>query len=131
MADLEGVFSDPNGPAYQRTETRTGPPLDYVAGKLRACLEAVHSLHADAARHAVGCLPANRPPGSPYAVSAQDLECGTHAALHYAVVAYLALNNMLALANSPDLVNQLLGMSRDEFKVWLDRIDREGLVTGS
>lgn len=130
MADLEGLFSDPNGPAYQKTETRTGSPLDYVASKLRAYLEATHGLHADAINHAAACPPVVRPPRSPYPISATDLQGEVRAVLHYAVVDYLALNNLLALANSPDLVDQLLGMSRDEFREWLDRIEREGLVAG-
>jgi len=43
---------------------------------------------------------------------------------------YLALNNMLALANEKDLDDRLLAYSRDEFKEWLDRIDQAGSVTG-
>ena len=46
------------------------------------------------------------------------------------IVGYLALNNMLALANEHDLDDRLLAYSRDEFKEWLDRIDQAGSVTG-
>ena len=35
------------GKAYTCTETRTGPPLRYVAEKLRRCVEGLHSLHAE------------------------------------------------------------------------------------
>ena len=44
----ETEFLDPNGGAYECEETRTGPPLEYVAEKLRRTLEALHDeLHAD------------------------------------------------------------------------------------
>jgi hypothetical protein len=45
LHSLGDLFSDPNGPAYQKTETRTGPPLEYVAEKLRSCLCDLHGLH--------------------------------------------------------------------------------------
>jgi len=40
------------------------------------------------------------------------------------------LNNMLALANENKLFERLLGFDYDDLKEWLDRIDREGSVTG-
>ena len=46
------------------------------------------------------------------------------------IVGYLALKNMLALANDTDLGDRLLIYSRDDFKEWLDRIDQAGSVTG-
>lgn len=47
-----------------------------------------------------------------------------------ALTAYLALHNMLALANEKDVVDRLLGYTSDDFKEWLDRIDREGSIHG-
>jgi hypothetical protein len=44
-------------------------------------------------------------------------------------VSYLALNNILALANDREIEQRLLDMSREDFKRWLDDIDREGSVT--
>jgi hypothetical protein len=35
---------DPNGSAYTKKETRVGPPLDYVAEKMRFALESLHEL---------------------------------------------------------------------------------------
>ena len=42
---LDGLYADPNGPAYQQTETRNGPPLEYVAEKLGESLRALHRLN--------------------------------------------------------------------------------------
>ena len=36
----------------------------------------------------------------------------------------------MAVASDNDLNNRLLAYSRDEFKEWLDRIDRGGSITG-
>ena len=50
-------------------------------------------------------------------------------AFHYALVGYLALMNLLAIANDHEISDRLLGMSHEEFESWLDRIDEEGSVT--
>jgi hypothetical protein len=50
-------------------------------------------------------------------------------AFYYGAVSYLALHNMLALANPSEFSDRLLGMNRAEFREWLDGIDREGSVT--
>ena len=113
LESLGDLYSDPNGPAYQKTERRTGPPLEYVAEKLRRSLECLHELHGWTPGAAGG-------KGGPGAV---------RSAFYYAAVAYLALHNMLALADPPEFSDRLLGMSRSEFDDWLDGIDREGSVT--
>ena len=114
LESLGDLYSDPNGPAYQKTESRTGPPLEYVAEKLRRSLECLHELHGQARGTAAGKGGPERAVGS---------------AFYYAAVAYLALHNMLALADPPEFSDRLLGMSRSEFDDWLDVIDREGSVT--
>ncbi len=39
-------LTPPNVPfVYTHTETRTGPPLSYVASKLRGCIFSLHSLN--------------------------------------------------------------------------------------
>ena len=110
----DDLYSAPNGPADERTGQRTGPPLEYVAEKLRRSLEHLHQLHAGA-RGTAGVE--------------TSLERAAQGAFYYAAVAYLALHNMLALANPPDFTDRLLAMSRTEFGEWLDGIDREGSVT--
>lgn len=114
LESLGDLFSDPNGPAYQKTASRTGPPLEYVAEKLRSSLECLHRLHHQARQTPVGN---------------EDTVHGVQSAFYYAAVAYLALNNMLALANPPDFSDRLLEMNHTEFTDWLDGIDREGSVT--
>jgi hypothetical protein len=52
------------------------------------------------------------------------------AAFHHALVAHLALNNMLTMAGDHRLVTRLLAMPADEFDKWLDATDAEGSVTG-
>jgi len=37
-----GIFTGPNASAYERTEMRYGPPLEYVAEKLRNAVEELH-----------------------------------------------------------------------------------------
>ena len=117
LESLGDLFSDPNGPAYQKTETRTGPPLEYVAEKLRSCLCDLHGLHghADALR-----------PQSP---QLDEVRGAAGPAFYHAAVAYLALHNMLALANPPSFIERLLAMSREEFDDWLDGIQLGGSVT--
>ena len=112
--DLGDLYSDPNGPAYQGTQQRTGPPLEYVAEKLRRSLERLHELRAEA-HGTAGVEP--------------TLERAAQGAFYYAAVAYLALHNMLALANPPEFTDRLLAMSHAEFGEWLDGIDQEGSVT--
>ena len=35
--DIDDWFQEPNADAYIKTEERTGPPLDYIAEKMRRC----------------------------------------------------------------------------------------------
>jgi hypothetical protein len=49
-------FREPNDGAYETTKERTGPPLDYVAEKLRSSLKACHKLVA-ALKGAPGTAP--------------------------------------------------------------------------
>jgi hypothetical protein len=109
--DLYEILGDSNAGAYQRVEERTGPPLEYVAEKSRHAIEAIHAVHAELGE------------GHAARGSAQ-------AAFHYALVAHLALNNMLSLAGDHRVVTRLLAMPPDELVRWLDAVDAEGSVTG-
>ena len=51
--DPDDCLRPPNDSAYETSEVRTGPPLAYVAEKVRHTLEALHSLIQELAR----CLP--------------------------------------------------------------------------
>ena len=123
---LDGLYADPNGPAYQQTETRSGPPLDYVADKLCNALLALHRLHSQL-QSLVGRMTADSALGPDS--RAPDLVYSMQAAFHQACVSYLALQNMLAHANPPEFAERLLAMDRDEFDEWLADIARGGSVT--
>lgn len=97
-----------NGPAYTSRLERHGVPLSYVGEKLGHAIEELH-------RH--GCR---------YPAQRQDL----FASMHYLLVAYLGLHNMLAKANDRSLVGRLLEGSDAELKAWLALVDREGDVAG-
>ncbi len=131
LDEPDDLCQPPNDNAYETDEDRTGPPLNYVAEKIRHNLEATHSLIHDIQRRVPDDLCAGEPSsGPPVSVKEEYLFPTAHYAFHSAVVGYLALKNMLALANENDLADRLLAYSRDEFKDWLDRIDRAGSVTG-
>ena len=117
LHSLGDLFSEPNGPAYQKTETRTGPPLEYVGEKLRSCLRDLHGLN-----RRVALLRRD-------SVQLDEVRDDVAPAFYHAAVAFLALYNMLALADPPSFIERLLAMSREEFDDWLDGIQLGGSVT--
>lgn len=129
--DSNEFFRPPNDNAYEREELRTGPPLTYVAEKSRRCLESLHSLIREIQRRIPSSLSEELDSkGNPVSIKDEFLLPTANDAFRCGLTAYLALNNMLALANDGDLGERLLGYTRDEFGDWLGRIQREGSVTG-
>ena len=118
--DIENWFLEPNDEAYLKTEERTGPPLAYVAEKLRTSLEANHFL-VRAFKHS--SVEKDEEDESP-------IRLHTLVAFRSQIIAYLAFKNMLALVNEGELFERLEGFSTEEFENWLDRIDQQGSVTG-
>ena len=117
--DFDEIVGDSNGGAYRLVEERSGPPLSYVAEKARNSLWHLHALAGSIDAFAVG--------GAPQ----PDLVTQAMVAFHYGVVSYLALNNMLDMANGGHaFISQLLAMSPDDFEKWLDMVDGEGSVLG-
>jgi hypothetical protein len=113
MDGLDDLYREPNGPAHQVRESRVGPPLDYVAEKLASTLGDLH--RADAAIAGTD------------SVALREVR----AAFTHALVAWLALGNMLALAEDPGaLSGRLLALSVEEFDEWRWRVAQEGSVTG-
>jgi hypothetical protein len=118
-AEAEEMFRGPNDGAYEKRETRTGPPLDYVAEKFRGSMECTHYLI-----HLI------KRTGSVTAEDKDTILSQARGALRYQLTGYLALKNMLALANDQELFRRLEGYSYDDFHDWLDRIDQQGTTTG-
>lgn len=119
-----------NGPAYKKEELRFGPPLDYVGEKLR---HAVESAHANF-HNIFSFVPTNLSPqpqfneSAPVSIKNDMLVSSASQTLHYTVVAYLALYNMLGSANVNGTVEHIASKSTAELKKWLDLVEREGSV---
>jgi hypothetical protein len=110
MTDNDEVFMSPNGGAYEKRESRTGPPLSYVAEKLGS---SIRSLHEGLAKTRL-----------------EDRPLPQRAALQQGVTAFLALHNMLALAHAPDWFDRIEIMTESDFRRWTERIEASGSVVG-
>lgn len=129
--DLNDILGDPNGPAYQRVENRIGPPLAYVSEKVRNSLQSLHHQIQWIRSQVPEDLPAApKPSGKSFPTKRDDLLTPARYAFHYGVVAFLALNNMLNLANDHGLFEHLLAMDDEAFELWLGQVEGEGSVTG-
>ncbi|MCP5517259.1 MAG: hypothetical protein H7A45_08400 [Verrucomicrobiales bacterium] len=124
-------LTEPNAGAYVKEETRHGPPLEYVAEKLAGSLKALHTLHLAARRD----LPDDLPPprglassGIPYNPKTGSVLLPCEAAFRYGLTSFLALNNLLGVANDPELGERLLRLSPRDFDLWLQRVRVEGSV---
>ena len=81
--------------------------------RLASSLQALHHLARDAR-----------------GLGSADVERYAWSAFYDEIVAFLALSNMLALANDQSLVDRLLAHDSAEFDDWLRRIEAEGSVVG-
>jgi hypothetical protein len=137
--DFELNIQDSNGPAYQKNEERSGIPLDYVAEKSRRSIEQIHVLYNWIRKNIdvfnrVNC-PDNhieqthQKQGMSNSSKQENLVLPCWASFRYAITSYLALHNLLNMANETDLFDRLLSMPFEDFETWLDRIDMEGLLT--
>lgn len=111
--DNSDFFRGPNDNAYEKPQVRVGPPLEYVAEKLRHAIEATHHLLPQLRQQA----------GSQAAVFDATY------AFQSQLTAFLALNNLLALANEKGFFERLARYTDEQFKDWLDRIGQQGSVT--
>jgi hypothetical protein len=113
VAADDDEFRGPNDNAFEKGQMRVGPPLEYVAEKFRHSLEATHRLLTDLRK----------------ADGNEVLLWSAQYAFHCQLTGYLALNNLLALANDNHLAQRLEAYTPEQFKEWLDRIDQQGSVT--
>jgi hypothetical protein len=130
MPDIEDLYSPPNGPGYEKRETRTGLPLEYVGEKLRRTVEYAY----ETARLELDVRSSVEIGTADIDLTARELSAEAYrsaaATLRYAVHAYLALQNMLGLMNADDLLERLIRGTRDDLKAWLDTIQNEGSSIG-
>ena len=130
--DIDDFMKSTNGPAYEKKESRNGPPLTYVGEKLRYGLEHCHDL----LEGIESCVPDSLPLPDEYKKDApisakQDLlKSPAWTSFHYQVTAFAGLFNMLGVVKSSKDIERLAKMSDQEFKKWLDFIEREGSVLG-
>ena len=118
MSEIDNLVGDSNNGAFRKNEIRNGPPLSYVAEKVRISIETIYSIYDKAI---------NRLPDSNEKTEIISDSCY---AFRNSIVAFLALYNMLALVENNDVYDDLLNSSRDELCGWLDVVEREGSLTG-
>ena len=111
--DDENILQ-PNAGAYEKDEVRNGPPLSYIAEKLRCALESAHEVVQAIKR----------------AAHQEMLLSPAFSSFRYSLISYLALHNMLGMINEPNKVDAILNYKHDDFVAWLDRIEREGSILG-
>lgn len=97
-----------NGPAYTSQQRRDGVPLSYVGEKLGRAIEELQ-------RH-----------GQRHPEQRQELL----PSMHYLLVAFLGLHNMLAKANDRSLAGRLLDSTNDALDAWLALVESDGDVEG-
>lgn len=131
MDQHNDAIGEPNGPAFVKHEERTGPPLSYVQEKMGNALRDLHDLTRSLVEYVPEDLPApNAEHGNPFKLKPHYLVGPARSAFYSSLVAFLALSNLLAIANEPGLVDRLLGYDIDEFRDWIRHIERGGSVTG-
>ena len=111
--DADDEMRDSNDSAYEKEQVRVGPPLEYVAEKLRHGVESTHYVLAELRRQQ----------------GSESLIFNTSYAFRSQITAYLALNNFLALVNDEGFFERLEGYTKEQFEDWLSRIDQQGSVT--
>jgi hypothetical protein len=106
---MDDITGDSNAGAYRKTEVRQGPPLEYVSEKIEHSLTDLHATISIIDR------------------VIQDSErkdtilFSAKAAFQQELVALLALQNLLNTANTPGLLQHLLGLSVEDFEEWLQQ----------
>ena len=131
MGDIDDLYRHPNAGAYEKREVRVGPPLDYVGEKLGVAMKFAHRTYQQIVEHVPGDLTV--PEGlseNGFSVKRDAILSPAYTAFRGATTAFLALHNMLGVIQDQDKFEALLLLSTSEFDEWVDRIEREGSVTG-
>ena len=114
MSEIDDLTGDSNNGAFRKNEIRNGPPLSYVAEKVRISIETIHGIYYKAK---------NRLPDSNEKAEMISDSCY---AFRNSIVSYLALYNLLALVEDNDVYENLLNSSKEDLDNWLDVVEREG-----
>lgn len=137
MSDFDRYMADTNGPAYKSSENRNGPPLGYVAEKMKNGLIEQHRLLRELRIHLPDDMSANpdyydvnKLSMSSLSVKDDFIISPAYTAFYYVTVAYLALMNMLSLAGVDD-IKRYSEMTVSDFEKWIEFVDREGSVIGT
>ncbi len=131
MSDIDDLFTPPNAGAYEKREIRTGPPLDYIGEKLGMAVELAHRTY----RRIKEYVPENfelpqNVHGTDLSVKRDALLSSAFGTFRAATTAFLALHNMLGMIQDQDKFEALLDLEPEEFEAWIERVEREGSVTG-
>ena len=131
----EPPFRDNNDNAYSKQELREGAPLDYIAGKIHKSIEITHQLYRNIEKLVPDKLPQpEKVQGTDFSTKNEILLSECHHIFHDQVVAYVALYNMLGVANTTSdggetLFDRLLRYENSELKNWLNDIARRGMLS--
>ncbi len=131
MPDIDDLYQDPNAGAYEKEETRTGPPLSYVGEKLRGAVESAHRTYRSIERDVPDDLPQpSGAKGTSYSTKQDGLISPGYSSYRYSLTAFLALYNQLGRISAQKKIAALLELDPRDFSDWLDSVEREGSVIG-
>ena len=136
MSELDRYLSDINGPTYKSKEIRNGPPLGYIAEKMKNGLIEQHRLLRELRMQLPDDMSANAEHYDLEDMSItsmsvkNDLLMGpAYNAFYFQTLAYLALMQMLDLANTND-VKRYSEMTGSDFEKWIEFVDRQASEFG-
>lgn len=125
--EIDDNIYQPNSGAFEKDEIRNGPPLSYVAEKLRNALESAHEVVWAIKRASPTIL--SEPPKA-FGGLKELVLTPAYLSFKYSLTSFLALNNMLGMIADPEKADALLDYSHADFAAWLDVVEREGSILG-
>ena len=131
MENICDLYQEPNAGAYEKEETRKGPPLGYVGEKLRRAVEYAHETYQAIDRDVPENLPQPaKARGSAYSTKQDGILSPADSTFIYSLTAFLALYNMLGVISDQQKIPALLAVNHEDLSAWLDGVEREGSVHG-
>ncbi|MCL5029778.1 MAG: hypothetical protein M1480_12270 [Bacteroidetes bacterium] len=65
-----------------------------------------------------------------YSLKADGLLSPLFSSFRYSLTSFLALHNLLGIANNQNIFEKLLNFTEEDFNKWLERIESEGSING-